>query len=259
MIDSLYIGATGMQAQQTNVDMIANNLANVNTSAFKRGRVNFEDLLYRNVASASMTGQPADNLQSTGVGVAIANMGKIFTQGDTKKTDAPFDVAIQGQGFFEVTLPDGSLAYTRSGHFQVNNDGYLVTSDGYSLKTPIQIPADAKEVLIQPDGLVLVSVPNETNPVEIGQIELTNFVNPDGLNPQGNNLYIATNLSGDATTGKPGEANMGTLQQGFLESSNVKLVEEMINLITAQRAYEVNAKIVQASDEMLGLSNNLRR
>lgn len=259
MIDSLYIGATGMQAQQTNVDMIANNLANVNTTAFKRGQVSFEDLLYRDVARAAITDPASDASQRTGVGVALSNTGKVFTQGDIKKTDVPLDVAIQGQGFFEVTLPDGSTAYTRNGHFQVNRDGYLVTVDGYQLKNSIQVPPDTKEVLINATGMVLVTVPTEKQPVEIGQIELTSFLNPGGLSPQGNTLYIATNQSGEATTNKPGEAGLGTLQQGFLESSNIKLVEEMINLIVAQRAYEVNAKVIQASDEMLGMSNNLRR
>ena len=259
MIDSLYIGATGMHAQQINVDMIANNLANVNTSAFKRGRVNFEDLLYRNILSTTPTEPTTDNMQAAGVGVAVANLSKVFTQGDSKKTDVPLDIAIQGQGFFEVVLPDGSIAYTRSGRFQVDRQGYLVTSEGHSLRNPIQIPPDTTDILIQPDGLVLASTAGEQNPIEIGQIELTSFVNPTGLDAQGNNLYIATNLAGDMTSNKPGEAGLGTLQQGFLESSNVKLVEEMINLIMAQRAYEVNAKVVQAADEMLALSNSLRR
>lgn len=259
MIDSLYIGATGMQAQQTNVDMISNNLANVNTPAFKRGRVTFEDLLYRDVARASMADPGTDTLQKMGVGVSISSTGKVFTQGDIKKTDVPFDVAINGQGFFEVSLPDGSVGYTRDGHFQVNRDGYLVTSDGYSLKNPIQIPPDAKEILVQSNGLVLVSLPNEKQPVEIGQIDLTTFVNPTGLSAQGNNIYLPSSLSGESASNKPGETGSGVLQQGFLEQSNVKLVEEMINLIVAQRAYEVNSKVIQASDEMLGMSNNLRR
>jgi len=259
MLDSLYIGATGMQAQQTNVDMLANNLANVHTSAYKRGQVTFEDMMYRDVLRTASSEQAGDAIQRIGVGVAISNTGKVFTQGDVKRTDVPFDVAIMGQGFFEVTLPDGSLGYTRNGHFQVNRDGYLVTSDGYQLKTPIQIPPDAKEILIQPNGLVSVTLPNETNPVEIGQLDLTTFANPAGLTARGNNLYTANYSSGDAVSHQPGDAGLGTLQQGSLESSNVKLIEEMINLIMAQRAYEVNTKVVQASDEMLGMSNNLRR
>lgn len=259
MIDSLYIGATGMLAQQASVDMIANNLANVNTTGFKRGRVTFEDLLYRDTSRANAMDAAPELGQRTGVGVAISNTSKIFTQGDIKKTDVPLDVAIQGQGFFEVTLPDGSSAYTRNGHFQINRDGYLVTSDGYPLKHPIQVPPDTQEVLINANGMVYVSLPTEKAPVEIDQIELTSFLNPGGLSPQGNNLYASNNLSGEAMVNRPGEAGLGTLQQGFLESSNIKLVEEMINLIVAQRAYEVNSKIIQASDEMLGMSNNLRR
>lgn len=259
MIDSLYIGATGMLAQQANVDMISNNLANVNTAGFKRGRVTFEDLLYHEVARTADTDTAPEAGQRTGVGVAISSTGKIFTQGDIKKTDAPLDIAIQGQGFFEVTLPDGNSAYTRNGHFQVNRDGYLVTADGYPLKHPIQIPPDAQEILISPNGMVSVSLPTETVPVELDQIELVNFLNPGGLSPQGNNLYTSNDLSGEAIFRNPGEAGFGQLQQGFLESSNIKLVEEMVNLIVAQRAYEVNAKIIQASDEMLGMSNNLRR
>ena len=259
MLDSLYIGATGMQAQQTNVDMIANNLANVNTSAFKRGQVTFEDMMYRDVLRTAASDQAGDPIQRIGVGVSISNTGKIFTQGDVKQTDVPFDVAIQGQGFFEVTLPDGSLGYTRNGHFQINRDGYLVTADGYPLKTPIQIPPDTKEILIQPNGLVSVTLPNESNPVEIGQLNLSTFANPAGLTARGNNLYTSSNASGEPVSHRPGEAGLGVLQQGFLESSNVKLVEEMINLIMAQRAYEINSKVIQASDEMLGMSNNLRR
>lgn len=259
MIDSLYIGATGLHAQQVNVDSIANNLANVNTSGFKRSRVSFDDLLYRDVARTTATGQGAEISTLAGVGVSIANIGKTFTQGDLKKTDVPLDVAIQGQGFFEVTLPDGSQAYTRSGHFVVNRDGFLVTADGLSLKNPIQIPNDAREIIIQPSGLVLANLPDENELVEIGQLELTNFVNPAGLSPQGNNLYVGTDLSGELLNGKPGELGFGTLQQGSLESSNVKLIEETIGLIVAQRAYEANTKIIQAADEMLEMSNNLRR
>ena len=259
MIDALYIGATGMQAQQLNVDSIANNLANINTSGYKRSRVSFDDLLYRDVARTAATAQSSDASGRAGVGVSLANISKIFTQGDLKKTDVPLDVAIQGQGFFEITLPDGSLAYTRSGHFQINRDGYLVTADGHPLKDQIQVPNDAREIVIQATGAVLANLPDEKDLVEIGQIELTNFVNPSGLSPQGSNLYVSTELSGESINGKPGESGFGTLAQGSLESSNVKLIEETLGLIVAQRAYEVNAKVIQAADEMLGMSNNLRR
>jgi flagellar basal-body rod protein FlgG len=259
MIDSLYIGATGMHAQQANVDVISNNLANVNTSGFKRSRVTFEDLLYRDVTRAAGLDGAPDPANRTGSGVSVSGIGKIFLQGDLKKTDVPLDIAIQGEGLYEIILPDGSTAYSRDGHLQVNQDGYLSTADGHALKGNIQIPPDTQELIVQPDGTVLARVPGETNPVELGQIELTRFANPSALLAQGNNLYVAAPGAGEPLTAKPGEEGMGLLQQGSLESSNVKLIEEMISLIVAQRAYEVNSKVVQASDEMLGMSNNLRR
>lgn len=259
MIDSLYIAASGMHAQQLNVDVIANNLANVSTGGFKKNRVSFEDLLYRDVAKSNGLVGSSDAVHRLGVGTAISGAGKIFTQGDLKKTDAPLDVAVRGQGFFEVVLPDGSYGYTRSGSFQINKDGFLTTADGNVLKASVQIPSDTKEIVVQPDGHVLASVPGEKNMVALGQIELANFVNPSGLNPLGDNLYQPTENSGHVTYGKPADTGFGSLSQGFVESSNVKLVEEMINLIVAQRAYEINSKVVQASDEMLTMSNNLRR
>ncbi len=259
MLDSLYIGASGMQAQQMNVDVISNNLANVNTSAFKKNRVNFEDLMYRETSRNNNLLGTGDSTHRTGVGAGIAGAGKIFTSGELKKSDSPLDFAIRGQGFLEVTLPDGSSAYTRSGTMEVNRDGYLSTPDGNLLKPSVQVPVDALEVVVEPTGRVLAKVPNEKDLVEIGQFEIVNFTNPGGLNPIGGNLYLASDKSGDGVIGKPGDEGYGTLAQGFLESSNVKLMEEMINLIIAQRAYEINSKIVQASDEMLGMSNNLRR
>lgn len=258
MIDSLYIGATGMHAQQSNVDVISNNLANVNTAGFKRSKVTFEDLIYRDlIRSSGVDGAPDAN--RVGSGVAVSGISKIFLQGDMKKTDVPLDIAIQGEGLYEIELPDGSVAYSRDGHFQINRDGLLSTSDGHILKGNIQVPADAQELIVQPNGMVLARVPGETAPVELGQIELTRFANPSALLAQGNNLFIAIPSAGEPLNAKPGEDGMGSLQQGFLEASNVKLIEEMINLIVAQRAYEVNSKIIQASDEMLGMSNNLRR
>ena len=259
MIDSLYIAASGMHAQQLNVDVIANNLANVSTGGFKKNRVSFEDLLYRDVAKANGLVGSSDAVYRLGVGTAISGAGKVFTQGDLKKTDAPLDVAVRGQGFFEVVLPDGSYGYTRSGSFQINKNGFLTTADGNALKASVQVPSDAKEIVVQPDGQVLASIPGEKNMVAIGQIELANFVNPSGLNPLGDNLYQPTENSGQVSYGKPSDVGFGSLSQGFIESSNVKLVEEMINLIVAQRAYEINSKVVQASDELLTMSNNLRR
>lgn len=258
MIDSLYIGATGMQAQQLNVDVIANNLANVNTAGFKKNRVTFEDAFYQ--VTQSTLGVP--NLQNEvilGMGTLVSSNSKSFTQGEIKATESPLDLAIQGNGFFEVTLPDGSSAYTRYGSLKVNVDGYLSTSSGYQLKQEIQVPADILEVVIDKQGKVSGRSANDNELVELGQIELTNFANPEGLDPVGENLYLATSEVGLISSDKAGENGLGSLAQGYLESSNVKLAEEMVNLVLAQRAYELNAKLIQASDEMLGISNNLRR
>jgi len=259
MLDSLFIGATGMQAQQIQVDVISNNLANVSTAGFKKNRVSFEDLLYRSIARTNGLAGDTQNVSRLGVGAAVAATGKIFTDGDLKETDAPLDLAIQGAGFIEVNLPDGSSAYTRAGSLQVNSDGLLTTNDGDLLRPDLHIPVDATAIAIDKTGKVTATVPNESAPVEVGQIELARFVNPGGLNPIGKNLYASTDQSGEPIRGKPGDPGFGTLSQGFLESANVKLIEEMVNLVVAQRAYEVNSKVVQAADEMLGLSNNLRR
>lgn len=258
MLDSLYIGATGMHAQQQNIDIVANNLANVNTAGFKKNRVEFEDLLYRNVARATAAGE-TETVYRLGVGTAISGTEKVFTVGDMKRTDAPLDLAIRGPGFFQVTLADGTTGYTRNGAFKVNSDGTLITADGHALFPVIQVPPDATSILVEPDGRVLAMVPNDTRPIEMGKIELANFLNPGGLTPTGDNTYLQNARSGEPMLASPGENGVGQIAQGFLESSNVKLVEEMINLIMAQRAYELNAKVVQASDELLSMSNNLRR
>ena len=259
MIDSLYIGATGMHAQQMNIDVIANNLANVNTTGFKRSRIDFEDLLYRTMGASGASVEETARLPQAGMGTSIAASGKVFTLGDVKKTDQPLDLAIRGQGFFEVALPDGRSAYTRSGAFQVNGEGMLVTQDGHPLSGAIQLPPDTTAVRIEADGRVAANVPTEVEPIEIGHVDLVNFINPAGLNPVGDNLYVATPTSGDPLPGVAGENGTGSISQGFLEASNVKLIDEMINLILAQRAYEINAKVVQASDEMLSISNGLFR
>jgi flagellar basal-body rod protein FlgG len=259
MLDSLYIGATGMGAQQLNVETISNNLANVNTTGYKKGRVSFQDLMYRPVTNRGLDSAQINSDQLLGAGVGVLQLGKIFQNGELKQTDSSMDVAINGNGFFEVTLPDGSAAYTRNGSFQVTAEGLLAASNGNPLRQEIHIPADAKSIVINASGKVLVSVPNEVKPIEIGQIELTSFLNPTGLIPLGDNLYIPTDKAGDPSIGNPGENSLGTLSQGYLEASNVKLVDEMVSLIVAQRAYEVSAKVVQAADEMFGISNNLRR
>jgi len=262
MFDALYIGATGMQAQQAHVDAIANNLANVNTAGFKKARVGFSDL----VVGAVVTGQRAASAENGafvnatyGVGVQASLPGKVFAGGDLKKTDATMDVAILGEGFLELAMPDGSRAYARGGTLKVNADGLLATQGGLPLKPSLGIPDNAEAVLVSSTGRVQVRVPGQAQPLDLGQLELVRFNNPQGLLAQGGNVYRATESSGDAIAARPGEEGAGTLAQGFVEGSNVKLVEEMVDLMVAQRAYEASVKVVQASDEMLGMINGLRR
>src|SRR6185503_7452029 len=258
MLDSLYIAATGMQAQQLGVETISNNLANVNTTAYKRSRIAFQDLLYREVSrSSALLG--GDAAARFGAGTSVADTAKLFADGDLKKTDGPLDLAIRGAGFLEVALPDGSRAYTRDGALRINRDGLVSTADGNVVQPALQVPSEATELLVDATGLVTARLPDEAQPVEVGQIELARFVNPAGLTALGSNLYTATDRSGDPLHGKPGETGFGTLAQGFLESSNVKLTDELVGLVLAQRAFEVNARAVQASDELLSLVNNLRR
>lgn len=248
MIDSLYIGATGMNAQQMNIDSVANNLANVNTSGYKRSRVEFTDLVYRNVASARL-----------GMGAAVTGSAKMFGAGEIKKTGETFDLAINGAGFFELVMPDGNLAYTRNGAFRLDSEGFLSSADGQRLSAQLQVAPDAQQVRIAADGTVFARLPGDSGESEIGRIELAAFANPAGLSALGDNLYGATDQSGPAQPGAGGEGGRGQIQQGFLEGSNVKLIDELLGLILAQRAYELNAKVVQASDELLGMANNLHR
>lgn len=265
MFDALYIGATGMQAQQLSVETIANNLANVNTVAFKKGRVGFSDLMVRE--SNRVISGSAEDLRSgvlapgqrVGAGVSVSSLSKAFDAGELKRTDAPLDVAIRGDGFLELTLPDGSSAYARGGTLKVNKEGLLANQAGYPLRPAIAIPDNAQSIVIGQDGRVLISVPNQTGLIEAGQVELVRFASPGLLAAQGDNLYRASEASGDGVTVRPGEDGAGTLAQGFLEGSNVKMVDEMVNLMLAQRAYEASVKVVQAADEMLGLINNLRK
>ena len=261
MYDALAIGATGMQAQQTHVDAIANNLANVNTPGFKKTRVTFSDLVVQGVlprGAPAAEGGPFVNT-STGVGVQAGAPGKVFAGGDLKKTDAAMDVAIVGDGFLELAMPDGSRAFARGGSLKVNADGLLATDTGVPLKPNLAIPEIAESVAISNTGRVQAKFAGQATPVEVGQIELVRFGNAQGLLAQGGNVYRATDASGEPTSARPGEDGAGTLAQGYLEGSNVKLVEEMVDLMVAQRAYEASAKVVQASDEMLGLINGLRR
>jgi flagellar basal-body rod protein FlgG len=241
--------------------VIANNMANLNTTGFKRSRLDFEDLLYRALPNSRRVSAPT----ITGMGTSVATTDKVFTVGTVQQTSQPYDLAINGQGFFEVTLPDGTAAYTRNGVFHIASDGTLANQDGYPLSAKITVPTDATAVTIGSDGTVQATVPSEQKPVTLGQIELVTFVNPSGLKPMGDNLYTATtdgdssNNSGEPQTTIAGQNGAGALAQGYLETSNVNLIDEMVNLVIAQRAYEVNSKVVTASDELLNISNNLYR
>lgn len=262
MIRSLFTAATGMQAQQMNVDVISNNLANVNTTGFKRSRADFQDLLYQTVRAP---GAPSgDGIQiptgiQVGLGVKPAAVAKLFTQGDFVNTGNDLDLVIEGDGFFQISLPDGTTAYSRAGAFKLDKDGRIVNSDGYVLEPAITIPSDTIKLTIANDGRVSVIQAGNNTPVEIGTIEISRFVNPAGLLAKGKNLFVNTDASGEAITGIPGTEGRGSLNQGFLEMSNVNVVEELANLIVAQRAYDMNAKSVQASDEMLQTANTLKR
>lgn len=263
MFDALAIGATGMHAQQAGVDAIANNLANVQTTGFKKSRVIFSDLVVPAQVAAQRPGggmaAPLAALQGAGAGVALPAVVRQFEGGELKKTDSPWDVAIQGDGFLELAMPDGTRAYTRGGTLKVNADGQLATAGGIPLKPGVQVPDNAEALVISATGRVQVRIPGQSTLVEAGQLEMVRFANPAGLLAQSGDVYRATDASGEAMGGKPGEDGMGTLVQGALEASNVKLVDEMVNLMVAQRAYEASAKVVQASDEMLGIVNGLRR
>ena len=262
MFDALYIGATGMQAQQLNVDTIANNLANVNTTAYKKSRVNFADLVVQGAAArplaAAETG-PLSGAVGVGAGVGALGTAKLFDPGEMKKTDSPLDLAIHGDGFFELAMADGTRAYSRGGSFKVDAEGQLATQAGIPLKPGIDIPDDAEAIVVGANGRVQVRVTGRATPVDVGQLEMVRFTHAPGLIAQGGNLYRASEASGEPIAGRPGEDGMGTIAQGFLEGSNVKLVDEMVSLMVAQRAYEASVKVVQASDEMLGMINGLRR
>jgi flagellar basal-body rod protein FlgG len=259
MLDAFHISASSLHAHQVHVDVIANNLANANTTGFKKSKVQFKDLMYAELVSANNRLANPDVDSGRGLGAATAAIEKVFSQGETKSTDRNLDIAIQGKGFFELLLPDGEYAYSRTGHLQIDRDGMLVNTDGYALSPSIYIPADAQAVLISPNGDVSAQVPDQAKPVEIGRIDLAGFMNPSGLSPMGDNLYRPSHESGDAFYGEPGDEGFGTLAQGFLEGSNVSLIEELTDLMLAQRGYGLNAKVIQAADDMMGIVNNLRR
>lgn len=262
MIRSLWTSATGMQAQALNLDVISNNLANVNTAGFKKSRAEFQDLLYETIKPAG-TPSSQDTEVPTGIqlghGTRPSTVLKIFSQGNMENTQNELDLAIEGDGFFQIALPNGEIAYTRDGAFKLDSDGRIVNSDGFAMEPEISIPTDALSISVGLDGTVSVLQAGESIPSEIGTIELARFVNPAGLISMGKNLFITSEASGDEMTGTAGEDGLGTLAQGFLEMSNVSVVDEMVNMITAQRAYESNSKAIQAADDMLQLANNVKR
>ncbi len=261
MIRSLWTAATGMKAQELNLDNISHNLANVNTTAFKRANVEFQDLMYQNMEEAGIPAAAGQRLPvgiQVGLGVKPSAIVKNFKAGSLRQTGNPLDVAIEGDGFFQVMLPDGTIAYTRDGSFKIDADGNLVTADGFYVQPPITIPAEAESISIGFDGTVTVLTNNE--PQEIGQITITRFVNPAGLKAIGKNLFLETAASGPALGPfVPGTNGTGSLEQGYLEMSNVNAVEEMVQMIMAQRAYEMNSKVIQAADQMMGTVAALRR
>lgn len=259
---ALSTAATGMEAQQLNVEVIAHNLANMNTTAFKRQRAEFQDLLYQNVQQVGTQSSDAGTIVPTGVqvglGVQTGSVYRITEQGSLTQTANPFDVAISGNGYFRVQLPNGGDAYTRAGNFSKNDQGLLVTAEGYQVAPGITIPEEARTVDINAQGQVSITLDGDPEPQIVGQLELASFPNEAGLEAQGDNLYLETGASGAASIGIAGQPGFGTLRQGFVEASNVDAVTEVTALIQAQRAYEMNARVITAADEMLATSSNLR-
>lgn len=261
MLRSLNTAATGMDAQQTRLDVTSNNIANVATPGFKKSRAEFEELMVqvmRTPGGASSEGSKTPTGTQVGLGVRINGTGQMHSQGDLKQTGNPLDIAIEGRGYFQVRLANGEMGYTRAGALRVDAEGRMVTSEGHPLGSEISIPPDAQNVTIGADGAVTAMVPGEATPVDAGRIDLASFANPAGLVAFGHNLFKESVGSGTALLGAPGENGTGALSQGMLEMSNVKIVEEMIDLISGQRAYEVNAKVIRAGDEMLQQAANLR-
>lgn len=254
MIRSLWISKTGLDAQQTQMDVISNNLANVSTNGFKRSRAVFEDLLYQNIrqpgAQSSQQTQLPSGLQ-LGTGVRPVATERVFSQGNLQQTSNSKDVAIQGNGFFQVLMPDGTTAYTRDGSFQTDSQGQLVTASGFPVQPAITIPANAQSVSVGRDGVVSITLPGQAASTQVGAIQLATFINPAGLMAKGENLYVESSASGNANTNAPGTNGAGLLSQGYVETSNVNVVEELVNMIQTQRAYEINSKAITTSDQML--------
>jgi flagellar basal-body rod protein FlgG len=259
MNQALWVAKTGLDAQQLRMSVISNNLANVNTTGFKRGRPVFEDLLYQNVRQVGAQSSQDTQLPSglmLGTGVRTVATEKLFTQGNTVETQNPLDMAIQGRGFFQVSLPDGTVAYSRDGSFHLDSQGQVVTSSGNPIQPSITIPDNAQSVSIGSDGIVSVTLQGSSTPTQVGALQLADFINPAGLQPIGQNLFLESGSSGSPQTGTPGLTGIGTVTQGSLETSNVNVVEELVGMIEAQRSYEMNSKAIAASDRMLQYINN---
>jgi flagellar basal-body rod protein FlgG len=254
MIRSLWIAKTGMESQQTKLDAVSHNLANVGTNGFKRGSVQFEDLMYQTLRPAGSASSEQTQLPTglqVGLGVRVVSSSRTFTQGTLQQTGNNLDVAIKGNGFFQIQLPDGTSGYTRDGSFQVDGSGALVTQNGYPVQPGITVPPNAIGLTIAADGTVNATLPGQTAPQNLGQLQLASFVNPAGLESKGQNLYGETAASGTPQSGAPNANGLGALQQGFVEGSNVNVVEELVSMIATQRAYELNSKAIQTSDQML--------
>ena len=259
MFSSLWVAKTGLDAQQTRMDAISNNLANANTTGYKSSRASFQDLVYQNVRQPG--GQTTEQTQAPsglmlGTGVRVVGNEKLFTQGNIEQTGNSLDVAIQGRGFLQVTMPDGAISYTRDGSLHMDQNGQIVTANGYPLDPAISVPANAQSITIGSDGTVSVSVPGQAATQQIGTLQLADFINPAGLQPNGDNLYLETASSGSPQIGQPGLNGLGTLEQVALESSNVNVVEQMVDMIQTQRTYEMNSKAVSAADSMLQFLTN---
>jgi flagellar basal-body rod protein FlgG len=262
MIRALYTAASGLMAQQMNTDVIANNIANANTPGFKRDRINFQDLLYqtyRRAGQSTLTGSMVPTSLRVGHGVRPIATQKIFMTGAAQQTGNPLDLMINGEGFFQVTMADGTPAYTRDGTFKIDGDGNVVTADGLLIEPAITVPADAVRIEVANDGTVSVLVGSDTTLTSVGQVQLVRFQNPAGLEAIGQNLFKQTDASGDPVTGTPGQEGFGQIAQGFLEMSNVSIVEELVQLIVAQRAFETNSRAVSVADQLLSIANNLGR
>ena len=262
MFRSLNVAATGMAAQQSRLEGISHNIANSNTVGFKRGRIEFQDLLYntvRNPGAATGDTTMAPIGVQYGSGVRVSGLAQVHEQGSFQTTENPLDLSVEGRGFFTVQREDGTLAYTRNGAFRASSDGTIVTSDGLPLDPPVTIPENSASVSISPNGTVSVQLPGEEIPVDVGQIMMASFVNPSGLRAVGHNLFERTVASGDPQFGEPGEDGIGTIMQGALEQSNVDMVEEMVNLISAQRSYEINSRVISSADQMLKAATDMSR